>query len=199
MKLLLKKWEKAYLENGITNKLVIDGIVNENQYKNVVWILKETNNFDGAINQLVNEVVTSKRKSGLWKGMTWHNIGRASVKILNPSASFNETEKQKKNSLLNIAIINIKKTTGGATANSKVIQKFAADYQNLIIEQLILLNPKTVVLGGVFHILYTILELERISTTNRYKSNLFKDTIFIKANHPATRKKKRDYFNQFEC
>ena len=94
--------------------------------------------------------------------------------------------------------VNIKKTSGNATSNSKVIQKFADDYKNLIIEQLTLLKPKIVVLGGVFNILHSILKLERISTTNRYTSTLFKDTIFIKANHPATRKKKRDYFNQFE-
>ena len=132
----------------------------------------------------------------MWRGITWHNIGRGTLKLLNPNLDIKEADKIWKKSLLHIAIMNIKKTTGKASSDWDEISKFTNDYQKFIIEEIKLLNPKIVVLGGTFSFLKNILKLKQIEN-NKYSSELFDNVIFLKVYHPAARKKKTEYFNQF--
>jgi len=193
---LFQEWEKAYRENGIEAKFVKDGIVNEEYYKNIVWILKETNDYEGALNELVNDRVINNKKSMMWRGVTWHNIGRGTAKLLNPDLDIKEADKIWKKSLLHIAVMNIKKTTGKASSDWDEIFEFAKNYSEFIIKELELLNPKIVVLGGTKDALKNILSLQH-QNKNIYSSEKFPNTIFIEAYHPAARKKKIEYFNQF--
>jgi len=196
---LFKEWEKSYRENGIEAKFVKDGIVNKEHYKNIVWILKETNDYENPLNELVNDRVINNKKSMMWKGVTWHNIGRGTAKLLNPNLNIKEADKIWKKSLLHIAVMNIKKTTGKASSNWDEIVDFAKNYSEFIIKELELLNPKIVVLGGIKDALKNILSLQH-QNKNIYSSEKFPNTIFIEAYHPAVWPKKvsiLNYFNQF--
>jgi len=159
---LFQEWEKAYKENGINEPFVKDGIVDKDKYQGIVWILKDTNDYRKPINELIKSVVeTNNKKSGLWKGITWHNVGRSTAKLLNPEITFDEAEKQRKKSLLNIAILNLKKISGGAKVSDKTMLNFVDGYEKFIIKELKLLEPKIVVLGGTFGFIKNILKFKK--------------------------------------
>ena len=194
---LFQEWKKAYKENGINEPFVKDGIVDKDKYQGIVWILKDTNDYRKPINELIKSVVeTNNKKSGLWKGITWHNVGRSTAKLLNPYITFDEAEKQRKKSLLNIAVLNLKKISGGAKVSDKTMLNFVNGYEKFIIKELELLEPKIVVLGGTFGFIKNILKLKK-KEKNIYESELFPNITFIKAYHPGARIKKRKYFEQF--
>ena len=134
LKPLFQEQEKAYKENGINEPFVKDGIVDGNNYKGIVWILKDTNNYTKPINELIKKDLNNK--SGIWKGITWHNAGRATAKLLNPEITFTEAEKQRKKSLLNIAVLNLKKISGHAKVSDKTMNKFVDGYEEFIIKEL---------------------------------------------------------------
>ena len=194
---LFQEWEKVYKENGINEPFVKDGIVDKDKYQGIVWILKDTNDYRKPINELIKSVVeTNDKKSGLWKGITWHNVGRSTAKLLNPYITFDEAEKQRKKSLLNIAVLNLKKISGGAKVSDKTMLNFVDGYEKFIIKELELLEPKIVVLGGTFGFIKNILKLKK-KEKNIYESELFPNVTFIKVYHPGARIKKRKYFEQF--
>jgi hypothetical protein len=194
---LFQEWGKAYKEKGINATFVKDGIVDKDKYQGIVWILKDTNDYDKPINELIKKVVEeNNKKSGLWKGTTWHNIGRATAKLLNPEITFSEAEKQRKETLLKIAILNLKKISGSAKVSNKTMRNFVEGYEEFIIKELELLEPKKVILGGTFGFVKDILKLKN-KEKNIYESELFPNVTFIKAYHPGARIKKRKYFEQF--
>jgi len=195
---LFFEWDKAYKNNGINKIFVKDGIIDKNYYEGIVWVLKDTNNFDACpINELIKNHINNK-KSGIWKGVTWHNVGRATAKLLKPNITLNEAEKQKKESVMKIAILNLKKISGGAQVSYKTMQNFVTGYEDFIIKELILLNPKKVVLGGTIGLVKDIFILKlKNKEKNIYKSELFPNVEFIKAYHPGARVKKSIYFEQF--
>jgi len=197
LEILFKKWKEAYNEKGINATFVKDGIVDKDKYQGIVWILKDTNDCSKPINELIKKVVEeNNKKSGLWKGTTWHNVGRATAKLLNPEITFSEAEKQRKKSLLNIAVLNLKKIKGKAKVSNKTMRNFVEGYKEFIIKELELLEPKKVILGGIFGFVKDILKLKN-QGKNKYESELFPNVIFIKAYHPGARIKKRKYFEQF--
>ncbi|MEO1927434.1 MAG: hypothetical protein ABGX26_01940 [Nautiliaceae bacterium] len=194
---LFKAWEKTYNEKGINATFVKDGIVDKDKYQDVVWILKDTNDYSKPINELIKRVVEeNNKKSGLWKGITWHNVGRATAKLLNPNITFSEAEKQRKKSLLNIAVLNLKKIKAKSKVSNKTMRNFVEGYEEFIIKELELLKPKIVVLGGTFYFVKDILKLKN-KEKNIYKSELFPNVTFIKAYHPGARIKKRKYLELF--
>ena len=98
-----------YRRNGIEEPFVGEGVVDPEKYENIVWVLKDTNDYSKPINELVANVVKTRRKTPMWRGAMWHNLGRVTGKLLNPSISFREAHRRRKEFLLNIAIFNLKK------------------------------------------------------------------------------------------
>ena len=183
LKKLFSQWGKE-----VNGKFVPDGIINlkkwEKANKKILVILKETNDFDNyGLNDLIDKNINNS-KSGIWKGLTWHNIGRISYKLLNSNASFEEAHKKRKEILRYISVMNIKKTPGKNKSNYKVIQYNANKYGNYIKEEIEIINPDIVILGGTYKFLKNILNLERI-TENLYKEKGNDKRIYIKCYHPA--------------
>jgi hypothetical protein len=194
---LFEEWEGEYRRNGIEEPFVRDGVVAPEKYENIVWILKDTNDYSKPINELVANVVKTRRKTPMWRGAMWHNLGRVTGKLLNPSISFREAHRRRKEFLLNIAIFNLKKIPGKDFIDEKDLWPFVEGYQKFILRELELLNPKKVVLGGTFQFVKDIFQLER-EERNRFRSSLFPGVQFFKLYHPAFQIKRESYFNQVQ-
>ena len=150
-----------------------------------MFVLKETNGFNKyGLNDLVRERIGKKGK--MWKGMTWHNIGRIAYGILNEKDSdyFKEADKNWQSVLQNIAVMNIKKTTGGNASNPKEIQKHVDKYGEFIKKQIDTINPDIVVLGGTYGFVKNLLGLKKIS----YRVHTDNKRVFVNCYHPAYRR-----------
>lgn len=180
---LFNQWQKE-----LDGKFVADGTINSEKWeeanKKILVILKETNDFDDyGLNDLINKNINNS-KSGIWKGLTWHNVGRVSYSLLNISASFKDAHKKRKETLKHIAVMNIKKTTGKSKSKNKVIKSHAKRYKDYIKKEIEIINPDIVLLGGTYDFLKRILNLEKIYD-NLYKEKENDKRIYIKCYHPA--------------
>ena len=183
LKELFNQWQKE-----LDGKFVPDGTINFEQWektnKKILVILKETNDFDNfGLNDLINKNITNS-KSGIWKGLTWHNIGRVSYGLLNTSAPFKDAHKKRKETLKHIAVMNIKKTAGKSKSKYKTIKFHAEKYKDYIKKEIEIINPDIVILGGTYDFLKNILNLEKISD-NLYKEKGNDKRIYIKCYHPG--------------
>ena len=84
MEKLFAEWKPLVMEEG--NHFVEDGIICPEKWsianKKILFVLKETNGYEQSITKLINDVCTSGRKSGMWDGPTFHNIGRWAYGLL---------------------------------------------------------------------------------------------------------------------
>ena len=192
---LFKQWEKE-----IEDKFVKDGIVNDINWqkanKKILVILKETNDFNKyGLNELINNNINNS-KSGIWKGLTWHNTGRIAYALLNPNSNFKEADKNRKSALSYIAVMNLKKTAGKSASKKETIKKHTLKYADYIKKEINIINPDIVILGGTFDFIKSILNLRHISD-NLYKEKNNDNRIYIKCYHPGYfRIKKEEYYNQ---
>lgn len=134
-------WRSRYGE------IVTDGIVNEDEFANVLFLLKEAN---GGSSWDLTEFLRSGGRAA-----TWNNIARWTEGILriNEEIRWTElehiTDAKRKTLLQKIAVVNVKKVAGGATANSDEIAKSVADNKDILLKQIELYKPTIIVCCGV--------------------------------------------------
>lgn len=134
-------WHERYGE------IVTDGVVNLDEFANILFVLKEVN---GGSSWDLTEFL---RNGG--RAATWNNIVRWTEGLLriNEDIHWQELENiddlQRKTMLQKIAVVNVKKVAGGATANSGEIAKSVADNKDILLKQIALYEPKIVVCCGV--------------------------------------------------
>lgn len=180
---------------------VVDGIISsESWYQSrvkVLFILKETNGYPGSnIAKLIRTAIVDDPKSKLWRRPTFHNIGRWAFGLQQAgekSADFKEAHRNRKSALLASAFINLKKTTGGRRATVEVRQ-FAEIHRELLREQILLVTPNVVVMGGTYDIIKACVfpELKKVY----HRVHLLHGVPFINAFHPACTKVRKALYEQ---
>ena len=191
-----------------------DGIMNYELFKNekikILWILRETHGkfnpkgWWGDKNYLEKKIepFDSKDKKGSKKD-TWEPVAKICYKILNNKETKNEYELA--STLERIAIINLKKTSGG----SKITKKFTEALKNqenrdIFIIQIKRIKPDVIICGNTLNKIKTseinFREVKGIPFSSKtMKKNhyfCFKNVVFINIYHPSnTSIKEEEYID----
>lgn len=152
------KWAEHYKAIGIEpERICKDGIFNEVKYhgapKRILFVLRETNDYKGDLRVLF--------QSGP-KWQMWYTVGRWTAGILKDFPPYNEVDNFEiiRESFFQIAAINLKKATGGSTADLVVINAFAYQDRELLLEQIKEISPEIIVACGTFDALMWILDID---------------------------------------
>ncbi len=153
------KWGQHYVKLGIDPKGICrDGIIDVTAYRHskprILFVMREVNDFpEGDL-----RVMLSKGP----KYQMWHTVARWASGILNGFPPFEEidTWTAMKDSIRSIATINLKKITGGSTADMSIVNAFAFRDRDLLLEQIELIDPEIIIAAGTFDTLVWLLELE---------------------------------------
>lgn len=184
---LLDKWER--IRNY--SEFIRDGVVDEKAYLSkrprLVFILKEANDFGngGDLRRLLVQQV---------KGSTWRNVARWTIGIKalpEIHIPWEKVESISKGEMLTalktIAVVNLKKQSGGARASRSAILDAARSDRDLLIEQINIYKPDIIVCCGVDDI---VREVSLVSSNwehpkghDRYLVT-DKGTIWVEAYHP---------------
>lgn len=180
--------------------IAFDGIVDEDTYKiskiKTVFLLKEVNDPD--MNKDWTEFMYFVKQQAEVDSMykTWPNVCLWIEALNNPDADYLDcvdqygnfaTKKLQKN-ILEVAIVNIKKTAGGGSSNYEEIFEAATKYGHIIekeIEELIL--PQLVICGGTFDYAKMIFKVcgDEIKTFPSGAQFFFKNNIlYLQFVHP---------------
>ena len=153
-----ESWKDHYRKLGFdADQMCKDGILDENAYyrstRKVLFVLKETNNAPRL--NLGNYL-----KDGP-KTQMWHAIARWAVGILERFPEFNDiTPDQMRIALSQVAVINLKKMTGGAAADISIVGAFALRSRELLRRQVRDVGAQIIIGCGTFEILAWLLELD---------------------------------------
>ncbi len=152
-----KKWELHYQSLGIDKSLIsTDGIIFPEQFnknKRILFVMKETNAEKGF-------PLTEFLESGPHKQM-WYTTAKWAAGILNGFPEYSEINIRSKltDALQQVAIINLKKVTGSSTSNMSIVNAYAHQDRDLLLEQIKSINPKIILSCGVFHSLIWLLDI----------------------------------------
>ena len=155
---LWEKWEGYYQKIGVDpNRICRDGALADyaRAPKKVLFVLKEVNSPDQRGWDLRRFLQSGP------KYQMWHAVSRWAAGILLDFPPFEEidTLERMREALAQVAVINLKKTPGGATSNMSVINAYASRDRELLSEQISGIGPEFVVACGTFDILVWLLNL----------------------------------------
>ncbi len=136
---------------GNDPRVIKDGLVQEEAYETakyrIVYVLKEVN---GGESWDLRDFV---RDDG-GRPQTWDNIARWTQGIMNLEEDIpwsvlgSNNEERRKTVLKQIAAVNLKKTSGGHTADNKLIYETALENDALLREQMSLYEPDIIICCG---------------------------------------------------
>jgi len=142
--------------------IVFDGAVNDDSWADnsvrILWILKETNEFpkDKDLRVLLREISNAQDPNEIynrWKA-TYGLVVKVSHGILNNLewgewADGVDVLVKNEKVLEKIAVINVNKRAGHAQSDAKVLSEAAKEFKDMILQQIELLDPAIIILGGV--------------------------------------------------
>lgn len=184
---LLKNWEsqlRPFNRDGIISPAHWDTAALK-----VLFVLKEANhkNKDQAM-----DVVASIRRacdvstSVWWRKHVLRRVGRWAYGLVHYSGqvpAFKDARYHGAKSIPGIAYINMKKSPGGASTNSKRFDAHVRQFAPFIRRQIELIKPDVVVLCGTFSFMKASVFPEMARACERI--HLCNDMVFINAYHPA--------------
>ena len=162
---LMQRWKEERPEYLHFNE---DGIVNYevwNQTKlHILFVLKETNGLCGSLSTFLK----FGGSPTYWR--TWNNIARWTDMLLNHHYSEYITKDFLQEMLSHIAIMNLKKESGGSRANKKEIRKYALSDKELLLEQMQLYQPNVIVTCG-FNLVSDIVHDDILAISEKWMIN----------------------------
>jgi len=156
-----------------------------------VWLLRETNDYSGKLHELIRKCIQNpKEHKKYWKTPNTHyKQSLAIAGLLHPELSYRELKKMKKKALVHAAVVNIKKTSGKSTANIDQIIDFLKNDRAFIKEEILMLKPKVVIVGGMKSVKRIRNEMIALFDLEKIDEDLFvskADNIyFIATYHPS--------------
>lgn len=119
----------------------------------VVFVLKETNDFAGGELQ---ELLAKGPRFRMW-----YTVARWAAGLLDGFPPYDEIDKYERmrDALHKVAVVNLKKVTGGSSSWSRVIHAAALRDKTFLRKQLHMLDPDVIVACGTFEPLMWLLEL----------------------------------------
>lgn len=199
---IFTRWKLHYDNLGIDlEQMSYDGkIVPEkyNQDKGILFVLKETHSYGG-------KSLQNLLKDGPVHQM-WHSLSRWAAGLLNDFPEYKNINnwKMKKESIQQIAAINLKKITGGVTANMSIVSAYAHQDRKLLLDQIAIIKPKVIIACGTYTELIWLLDL-KVDLSNSNLEPIYSNTIkatVIPWVHPgrvknsSTYDKLRDLFSE---
>ena len=145
-----------WIENCSFKVFMRDGIICEQRYENVLFILKDVNNAKpDELNDMRIDVQTS-----LSGGKTWFNIARWASALLDGkefprfqedvfAIYKNDYHTFQHDQLQRVSIVNLKKEAGGGNVSNTIVNKYAITHKNYLIKEIEICSPKIIVVCGV--------------------------------------------------
>lgn len=190
-----RKWENHYRKLGLGDAYCADGIADPAVYENaeprLLFVLKEPNKWKRAH-------VRSQLNEGA-KYLVWRNLARWAVGILDGFPPLDEIGQERLDrALRQIAVINLKKASGGARSHSVVLAAFAHLDRDLLRRQVDEITPDLVIACGedVFSNLIWLLNLDadpRTAGEEPVRSRRL-DLTSVCWKHPSSRAKTEDLY-----
>lgn len=178
------KWAEHYKAIGIDpERICEDGILNDEKYrrakKRILFVLRETNDYKAGLRELLK---------GGPRFPLWHTVNKWAAGILNDFPPYLQIENEAINSALpQVAVINIKKVTGGSKANPDEIGWYAHQDRDLLLEQIKNITPEIIVACGTFDTVLKILNTR--TDTGISAKKIVRDAntgaLVVRMRHPA--------------
>lgn len=155
---LWDRWAQHYRERGIDpGRICRDGIAVPERFaaapQRVLFVLREVNDWEGG--DLRTLLAAGPRYQ------TWHTVGRWAAGLLRGFPSYEEVDRWEvmHDALQSIASINLKKASGGASADPALVNAYAFQDRDLLRDQVRLISPHTIVACGTTEVLVWLLRL----------------------------------------
>lgn len=200
---LFNEWEEHYTRHGIdSGKFSSDGVISEPDYeaapKKVLFVLRETNDYPkGDIRELLS--------NGAY-GNIFHQLAKWAWGILNDFPKFEEVDfspEMLANTIRKIAVMNLKKYTGGRIADFNLLHVFAFLDRDFIRREIEIIAPELIICCNTFIELMWALYLDAIEQNMHDLSSLFskaydygESKIVVFLHHPADRRKHSDNYQE---
>jgi len=127
----------------------------ETAHRRILVILKEPHDTEGGFAKSGGDIRDFGVKHN--RGATWNNLARWSALANNPSLTMTEIDvsdlTKRREHLRRIAVVNLKKIGGRATAVMSEIKGYAEQHWSLLQQQFDLYKPHATIAGGTFEIL----------------------------------------------
>lgn len=196
---LFEDWLEFYGSKGIDTKgFSRDGIVDEDAFekatRRVLFILRETNDFWTS-----NEFRGDLRKflRGTLRWQLWHTLGRWAYGILNDFPDYRECDNHRsiRRALGSIAVINLKKITGGSWSDLEEINETALRDKTFILQEVDIIDPHVVVACGTRGHVVWLFELEDVPRPDGLSLSYDegKERLFLFTRHPVRAKNLETY------
>ncbi|MBF0432565.1 MAG: hypothetical protein HQK83_14870 [Fibrobacteria bacterium] len=189
------KWDEHYKKIGINSgRICRDGIFDDKEWertkRKVLFILKEVNDWEGGN---LKDLFENGPKYQMW-----HTICRWAAGIQNGFPNFEEINNWDvlSTTIKSLASINLKKTSGGASANMSVVNAYAVVNQALLQEQITLIAPDIVIACGTFESVIWLMNL-RVDPDNPYTKTIFSDDYHcwvVPWRHPGRVNNEKTYY-----
>lgn len=153
-----------------TSYLFEDGVVNVDNYRGVLFLLKEAYSKEqefGEWNLVSN--LAEKGPWGMWNRVCeWvHGIENTTTERVAPFHDFSDEEKYAV--LSHLAVVNVKKINGTSTSSDDDLQKYVIENKEILRREIESVQPKIIVCGNTFRYLKTIFGIK----TNRKCDNWY--------------------------
>lgn len=156
---------------GLNGKICADGIINgeawEKAPKKLLFVLKETNDYEGELKGLLKNGPFIEDENGKKvRAKMWHTVSKWANGILKGAGKkFGEfkqeiTDDEKRVAISMISAINLKKMSGEKVADMSVVNAYAVANREPLLNQIKDVEPEIILACGVFDILVWLLDLE---------------------------------------
>ena len=139
------KWKEKY---GIS-VFAKDGIVSEESYEGILFILKDVNNAKPGEEIDLRESLVTRTD----EGKTWYNVARWTTALLDDNEYTDLASKMNSDiqheQMKRVAVMNIKKEAGGSSVSYSTIREYAENQKEELLKEIILCNPRMIIACGV--------------------------------------------------
>ncbi|MCK4426986.1 MAG: hypothetical protein KAW16_00730 [candidate division Zixibacteria bacterium] len=194
---LFKEWLKFYQSKGIPTKgFSRDGVVDEDRFekarRRILFILRETNDFPES-NEFRGDLRTFLSQTLKWQ--LWHAVGRWACGILNDFPDYRECDDRQKihNAIRQIAIINLKKITGGSWSDLDEINETAHRDKEFIKKEVDIIDPQVIVTCGTWSHLVWLFDLENLPMEDKPPFSYTKNRLYLSTRHPVRANNRETY------
>ena len=153
------RWESHYKSIDINPKEICrDGILNPEAYhqasKKLLFVMKEVNNYQ---NRDLRDLLANGPRFQMW-----HSVARWAAGVLGDFPAYKTIDNydSMKTALKQVATLNLKKTSGGSSADFSVINAYAFLDRDLLLEQIEAIAPEIIIACGTFDSLVWLLNLK---------------------------------------
>lgn len=182
---LFKEWIAS--NPSYKDSFVKDGVVNETEWSDseckILILLKERNKDTGDIRESINQ-----EKQGVWPEVGEWSFGIHKT-LLTEIPDFKDAKDGRDKFRKMVAVMNLKKTPGGGSANEEEIREAARKDWDFICREIAIIDPKIIICGGTFNFFRELCSEWEIRELGNGGNRAYKfgDRVVIDFVHPSYR------------